>query len=635
MTLANGDFETGDLTGWTTDNEAWSDPADKTTVTTEAAAAAAHAGTYGGRLDVTWIAADQFYGETIIKQTLAGIGVNDGDIYDFWVKVPTYTADSAYVELRAYLWDGAEVAIDLWTGAAIQDWQHVTYTIDDGVDPTWEGNVQLIITAYAEKYTATTGGHIQLYVDDLTFSSQFMPWGECGGTSAADAPGLTYTMPFGECGGTGAAGAMPPILILDSIEGYDLGDTGITVKKNITDALWSMDAEIIGLDTPTYFRHLTVTMRDHLDVDHVVFYGFVIRSSAQRQAGVAMTVLSGYDYGWYLTQQYGLWMHLQPWTGYGGEDFPEVNEETLPNELICRLLGWTPDGGSWVSESGIEPTAINPVNNWGTLIPYKMFPVSESTTKMQTIRSIADHCGHIFEVKWILSGSLYHPAAYFLAIGDIDDYLDIPASVTIDDEDGFVEAITTIDNQDERKNFVRVTGMTVGEGGVWDVGSASTAAQGAGEELRIELQVKREDLDDAEICQDVAEVLLPIVSDPPTIYVVTMNERVDLMLYQGIYFTGFDELPTDLMRIIGIEYHKDRGGCWVVVQCVLGNDLSSMYLQRALVQTRTATTQAIARQVIRDEVPEDLVGEITAIADEVATVELEKDGRSIDARVGT
>jgi len=34
-------------------------------------------------------------------------------------------------------------------------------------------------------------------------------------------------------------------------------------------------------------------------------------------------------------------------------------------------------------------------------------------------------------------------------------------------------------------------------------------------------------------------------------------------------------------------------------------------------------------------VPEDLVGEITGITGEVATVELEKDGRSIDARVGT
>jgi len=632
MALVNGDFETGDLTGWTEDNEEWSDPADKVTVTTEASAAAKHAGTYGGRLDVTWIAADEFYGEAIIKQTIASIGVNDGDIYDFWVKVPTYTADSAYVELRVYLWDGAEVSIDLWTGAAIQDWQHVTYTIDDQVDPTWDGDVQLIVTAYAEKYTATTGGHIQLYADDLTFSSQFMPWGECGGTGAADAPGLTLGEAIVDCGGTGAAGAMPPTLILDSIEGYDLGDKGITVKKNITDALWSMDAEIIGLNGPTYFRHLTVTMRDHLDVDHVVFYGFVIRASTQRQAGVAVVSLSGYDYGWYLTQQYGLWMHLQPWTGYGGEDFPEVNEETPPNELICRLLGWTPDGGSWVSETGIGPVAINPVTGWGTTVPYKMFPVSESTTKMQTIRSIADHCGHIFEVKWILSGSLYHPAAYFLAIADIDDLLDIPAPVTIDDEDDFVEAITIIDNQDERKNFVRVTGMTVGEGGVWDVGSASTPAQGAGEELRIELQVKREDLEGAEICQDVADALLPIVSDPPTIYVVTMNERVDLCLYQGIYFTGFDELPTDLMRIIGIEYHKDRGGCWVVAQCVLDNDLSSTFLMRALVQTRTATTQAIARQVIREEVPEILGCDVVSLGSGTATVTLEKDGRTMIVR---
>jgi len=108
-----------------------------------------------------------------------------------------------------------------------------------------------------------------------------------------------------------------------------------------------------------------------------------------------------------------------------------------------------------------------------------------------------------------------------------------------------------------------------------------------------------------------------------------MNERVDLCLYQGIYFTGFDELPTDLMRIIGIEYHKDRGGCWVVAQCVLDNDFSSTFLTRALVQTRTATTQAIARQVVRDEVREDLLGTITAKDGTTLTVELDKDGRSI------
>ena len=629
MTLANGDFETGDLTGWTTDNEAWSDPADKVTVTTEASAAAKHAGTYGGRLDVTWIAADEFYGEAIIKQTIASIGVNDGDIYDFWVKVPTYTDDGAYVELRVYLWDGAEVAIDLWGGNTVTDWVHVIYTIDDQVDTTWDGDVQLIVTAYAEKYTATTGGHIQLYADDLTFSSQFMPWAEVGSTSAVEVDAPEFEMPWVEVESTSAVTVMPPILILNSLEGYDIGDKGITVKKNITDALWSMDAEIIGLNTPTYFRHLTVTMRDHEDVDHVVFYGFVIRASTQRQAGMAVVNLSGYDYGWYLTQQYGLWNHLQPWTGYSGSDYPEVNEETDPRELIWRLLGWTPDGSMWQTETGIEPYQINPVEGWGTTVPYKMFTVDENTTKMQTIRQIADHCGFVFEVRWILSDGFYHPVAGFLAIADIDDLLYIPAAATIDDEDSFVETITIIDNQDERRNEVRVTGMTVGEGGVWDVDTEQTAARAAGEELAIQLQVKREDLDDAAACHAVAAALLPNVSYPPTIYVVTMNERVDLCLYQGIYFTGFDELPTDLMRIIGIEYHKDRGGCWVVAQCVLDNDFSSTFLTRALVQTRTATTQAIARQVIREEVREDLLGTITAKDGTTLTVELDKDGRSI------
>jgi hypothetical protein len=231
------------------------------------------------------------------------------------------------------------------------------------------------------------------------------------------------------------------------------------------------------------------------------------------------------------------------------------------------------------------------------------------------------------------------PCAYFIPLHYLEDdhiagEFGVAAPVTIAQSDNFVESVTVVDNRDERKNQVRVAGMTVGVEGVWEVDTEQTAARAAEEELAIQLNVNRPDLEDSAECHTVTAALLAATSVAPTTYMVKMNQRVDLDLYQGIYFTGFTMLPTDKMRIIGIEYHKDLTGTWVLAECVLDSDLSSMYLQRSLVQIVTATTRAIARQVVKDEVPENLVGQITALDGDEATVQLETDGRSIIARVG-
>jgi hypothetical protein len=164
--VVNGDFETGDMTGWTDYSGVY--PEGSGTVTTEASAAAKHAGDFGGRFEVTWDSVATFMNQADRYQLVSENGLHVGDVFDFWVKIPTWVLDGADVDVRVIVSDYGEIAFTVWTGAGAQDWQHVhvALTEEDAFPP--EGNVWLDVLVYAGGTDST--GEIEVWVDDITLT---------------------------------------------------------------------------------------------------------------------------------------------------------------------------------------------------------------------------------------------------------------------------------------------------------------------------------------------------------------------------------------------------------------------------------------------------------------------------------
>jgi hypothetical protein len=605
--VPNGDFETGDTSGWSlTGSGTHTEVVDGT---------AKRSGSYG--LHVTAEA------DSVSQQSVTLGMVRPGQALGGFIKCVQEDPGALYLMM---IYDGVT-----W----------VDYTVVDVSTPGDFVEYGYLATQYFENmivqlFLQTDSATVEVYLDDFTISG-----GECitarGRDPTSTPDTIERTLPVGSEDRTRDARSLPPIFVLSSLNDYQVGAEGIAVKKKVGDALWQLRASIVGTNTPEHFRHLIVEMDDHIPVTHTVFYGFIPGDLKRARTAKRTATFTGYDYGWYLTRQRGFWRHLMPWVGFAGVDYPEVSEDTNPGELLRRLLGGNPLGTSWLVETGIEPHVITDVADWGTTTPKRMFRVDEKTPLLQTIQDIADHCGYIFEVKWLASGGMFHPVAYFIPYSAIDTDLDLPGPQTIDHEDGFDLEINVTGHSDERVNEVRVAGMTVDGGtGVYVVATAQSAARAAGDELAIQYCVNRPDLETSGECLAVAEAILAILEDPAAVYTVALHSRADLVLYQQIKFTGFPEIPEEWMRITGIEYalKKSEGEAQVTVtvDCVKDNNFSSSALLKMLTQDRTSEMKAVARSIVREMVLENLTGTIVGTPDEEATVMLDKDGRTIIAR---
>ncbi len=394
--------------------------------------------------------------------------------------------------------------------------------------------------------------------------------------------------------------------------------TKVSVGKSIQDQLWNCDVDMDGYQTinTTSLRHVTFAALDHAGVSRTLFSGIIPKTSVSLLTAKTSTGFSGYDYAWYLNQQYVPAANLHNTAG------------TNPADIIEDLLG----GADWESTTGIKPYNIDQVATWGTTLNSKAFDFDISTSKWKAIEKICNYCRYMFVVKWILVEGDAIPSAYFIAESDIDTALDLPAQVTFAWPSVYVEGKVSIDIKgDDRYNKVTV----IGRNNAGAVYTASVASDGVtnGDELAVEhIENSGSWTTQLQVTERAAEIYA-YYSTALSTYKARLIDRLDLELYQLIKFTGFSGIPETDMRITQIRYIVDgnNDGVKKRVEITFTDDSKWLALKKMYRADGIAETEAIVDSKI-SQIPGSQMGTMTSIDGQAGTVTLEA-GNVVTVRV--
>lgn len=418
----------------------------------------------------------------------------------------------------------------------------------------------------------------------------------------------------------------PHIYVFFDIDNFNIESW--TVSKSIMDALWKFSGQIDGHDLPPTMKDFKASMDDHNDVSRLLFVGIFPGAKYAFKIAANKAQLEGYDHGWYLAAQ------KVP------ASIRITDKTTNPADTVKTLLGAT----AWRGTCGIDPDSgnITDVASWAAI--QKQFEWKSSTKKQKAIDEITDYVDSVFHLKFETIGGGHYPVAYFVANADIDGGtgLDLPAKVTFTNPDPYLIDVSKEYDESEKVNRVTVHAVNR-ETGAWKSSTTETAGVTAGDELPIEMVI------DAYVVEPppASEAALQTAADnkatelyalfytnaTTTIINARLKKRADLELWQKIAFSGYSNIPTDDMRIVAIEYAHGVVDDVITVQCIPVKDLSADKARRmALKDDSISGIQDIVGEAL-NEMPENVMGEVTAINGDIVTVQLEKDGKLIEARM--
>ena len=392
---------------------------------------------------------------------------------------------------------------------------------------------------------------------------------------------------------------------------------GWRVSKTIQDVLWKFSGRIDKLTTPSYFKNFVALADDHLDVENIVFLGFIPGAGYTLATAADKVTLNAYDYGWYLSSQ------------FVPESIRITDEDTNPSDTIKTLLGGEVN---WVITTGIEPYQIRDVSDWATT--KKPFLWDSKTSKWKAIQEICEYTHHVFMVKWHKTANdEYYSIAYFVHEDEIDTYLDLPAMVTVTSPDSYLMSGVRIeDKQEEKYNRVICKGANkiTAE---WFDKTVESAGVTAGDELPIEYVYESTDMDDQTKTDAKAQELYDFFHTVAKVYSASFKKRMDLKLYQKIKFVGYDNIATDEMRITGITYRRSIAEDIVDIQFTPDQKLSDL---RKLIRSMGADFMS-EQQRIKEDFFIDLTKIAMGTTQEVisaneANFTLEKDAGLVNAR---
>ena len=392
---------------------------------------------------------------------------------------------------------------------------------------------------------------------------------------------------------------------------------GWRVSKTIQDVLWKFSGRIDKLTTPSYFKNFVALADDHLDVENIVFLGFIPGAGYTLATAADKVTLNAYDYGWYLSSQ------------FVPESIRITDEDTNPSDTIKTLLGGEVN---WVVTTGIEPYQIRDVSDWATT--KKPFLWDSKTSKWKAIQEICEYTHHVFMVKWHKTANdEYYSIAYFVHEDEIDTYLDLPAMVTVTSPDSYLMSGVRIeDKQEEKYNRVICKGANKITGDWFDK-TIESAGVTAGDELPIEYVYESTDMDDQTKTDTKAQELYDFFHTVAKVYSASFKKRMDLQLYQKIKFVGYDNIATDEMRITGISYRRSIAEDIVDIQFTPDQKLSDL---RKLIRSMGADFMS-EQQRIKEDFFIDLTKIAMGTTQEVisaneANFTLEKDAGLVNAR---
>ena len=430
-----------------------------------------------------------------------------------------------------------------------------------------------------------------------------------GAGSGEAVPVTAYTV-AAEFGGGGEF-ATPIVYIFINLN--NLNTVGWSVAKTIQDPLWKLSAQLTGTDVPTPFRHLRAIAPDHNDVDRTVFIGFLPQARTNLSGAGNFTSLSGFDYAWYLTSQ------------YIAEAQRITDEDTDPSVTITNILG----GDDWAKTTGIEAYNMDTVTDWASI--KKSYIFDPNASKWKCIQEICEHTNHIFVVKWVDTGTDFHPVAYFVHEDDIDTELDVPALVTITAPDTEFVSASKESQQVDKINRVVVKGANKITG-VWYDSVVESAEVTAGEEIPIEYRYESTDLDTQAKADARATELYAFYNTDSDTYTINFKQRMDLELYQRIQFSGYDDIATGVMRIISIRYGRKAADSDVEIVVAPDQNLSNLRALSRLLGDDFMNTQDRIKEQFFIDLTKIAVGTVQSVDGDEVVVALERDGGLVKGR---
>jgi hypothetical protein len=686
VAITNGDFETGNLNGWTTNMGT------PVVVNTEK-----HGGNYSCKADAS----------SGYVQFQTHFAANPGYNLGIWYKVPTITngdlINGPY--LRISMVNGTTTNYDIST--QVTEWTYHEFDTSEMGDGDW----YIQITGYYK-----SGESLIAYIDDLTFIETGLtptPKTLTGVYSILEHVTKTLTGKYDiEAGSSGdifidgeeLTGDVAGVVIntgTGTLLCPKVSGRSISVYKSIEDAFWVATIDLVGYYSNTAvadYQDVEIVIPDHNGTDRTVFYGFVPEHSPVENLANNITRITAYSHDWYLSHQY----------------VPEEYQSTLiwdpveehatfyePSVVVTALLG---GGANWNTTTGCRNASVIAVSDWGEDISSRGFVWPMSTTKWKAIMDMAEYCNYVFDVAY--DGT--DPCARFCDVADIDTYMIPPSAVTITNPDDYLVSLKAERKGSEQCNRVVVRGnlyqrilkfdagdtefqpeevltdgttghtatistgadSVVVESGTWagndaagylildadrtgsftDDGtitstSGSATANGtderyaivdsytktletsevtAGTDRPIEyVEDATEDYDSEALIDDRAQALYDYLTTAQILYTAVFKKRTDLKLWQKIKFMGYSAAPESYLRITSVRYDQRLADVTVTITAVL---------EAAFQTQRKLKTQGVPNQVSEIEriienkiaaTPKPMTGEAVGVNGGTITVTID------------
>jgi PKD repeat protein len=390
MTITNGDFETGDLTGWNINTSGGTNPVASTDDK--------HSGYYSCKI----VTADGIV--SLINQSIPPVPAN----IDIWLNIADITGASNCVSLIVDDGDGGQYKLDI---PSTSGWEKKTLLIAglDQSHPSWiislvvnNDEVPGTATVYFDdvgidlyppiaSFTSVKTGLSVEFTDTSTNNPTSWDWDFGDGETSTDQnPTHVYAQEWGVRNyvvtlmATNYAGSdvsdpseittvdgdLPQISVV--ILGTRVGESdetlypdplSIEVDWDINKKYWLATVVIGGnFALPASDDHptITITVPDFEMANQTIFYGFVAGASHTQKFSEKTTTLICYSFGWYLSNQnVPIRSTIASWSSGGGAVF------FTPDEMINLFLGTSIAGDNWAYTTGINPYNIDTNPGWG------------------------------------------------------------------------------------------------------------------------------------------------------------------------------------------------------------------------------------------------------------------------------